>query len=64
MFDFQRLFVISKFRVFILAGKSPNSLKVERSVHLLNVKAIQVLSQDEVRIVFFNVKLDKSDIYA
>lgn len=52
MFDFQRLFVISKFRVFILAGKSPNSLKVERSVHLLNVKAIQVLSQDEVRIVF------------
>ncbi|VDO84435.1 unnamed protein product [Heligmosomoides polygyrus] len=43
-----RIFVISKFRVFLLNGKSPSSLKIDRSYHILNVKSINIGKDDEV----------------
>ena len=39
-----RFFVVSKFRVFLLAGKSVGSLKVERSFNVLALKSLQVVS--------------------
>ncbi|ETN72358.1 leucine Rich repeat-containing domain protein, partial [Necator americanus] len=47
-----RIFVISKFRLFILSGKSPSSLKIDRSYHLLSIKSVNILNNDEVAIAF------------
>ncbi|EYB97063.1 hypothetical protein Y032_0143g2366 [Ancylostoma ceylanicum] len=47
-----RIFVISKFRLFLLSGKSPSSLKIERSYHVLHIKSISVLNNEEVAIIF------------
>ncbi|KIH66077.1 hypothetical protein ANCDUO_03598 [Ancylostoma duodenale] len=47
-----RIFVISKFRLFLLSGKSPSSLKIERSYHILHIKSISVLNNEEVAIIF------------
>ncbi|XGW24929.1 hypothetical protein V3C99_006403 [Haemonchus contortus] len=43
-----RIFVISKFRIFLLNGKSPSSLKIDKSFHILNVKSLSALKDDEV----------------
>ena len=40
-----RFFVISKFRVFILHGKSPVHLKVDKKFNILNLRSIQVVAQ-------------------
>ncbi|CAI2311134.1 unnamed protein product [Caenorhabditis sp. 36 PRJEB53466] len=42
-----RIFIISKFRVFLLMGKTTSSLKVEKSFHVLTIKAIHVINEDE-----------------
>ncbi|KAJ1374635.1 LRR [Parelaphostrongylus tenuis] len=47
-----RIFVISKFRLFLLTGKSPSSLKIDRSYHILAVKSINALKSEEVAISF------------
>ncbi|CAD6184749.1 unnamed protein product [Caenorhabditis auriculariae] len=47
-----RILVLSKFRVFFLSGKAPGSLKVEKSFHLLSIKALQVVKEDELSITF------------
>ncbi|PIO70869.1 leucine Rich repeat-containing domain protein [Teladorsagia circumcincta] len=47
-----RIFVISKFRIFLLNGKSPSSLKIDKSYHILNVKSLSALKDDEVAISF------------
>ncbi|CAO4361380.1 unnamed protein product [Caenorhabditis nigoni] len=43
-----RIFIISKFRIFLLMGKTTSSLKIEKSFHVLTIKAIHVISDDEV----------------
>ena len=40
-----RFFVISKFRIFILYGKSPVHLKVDKKFNILNLRSIQVVPQ-------------------
>ncbi|KAE9421704.1 hypothetical protein Angca_003133 [Angiostrongylus cantonensis] len=47
-----RIFVISKFRIFLLTGKSPSSLKIDRSYHILAIKSINTLKGEEVAISF------------
>lgn len=47
-----RIFVISKFRLFLLTGKSPPSLKIDRSYHILAIKSISTLKGEEVAILF------------
>uniref|UniRef100_A0A1I7U4H1 Carm_PH domain-containing protein n=1 Tax=Caenorhabditis tropicalis TaxID=1561998 RepID=A0A1I7U4H1_9PELO len=37
-----RIFIISKFRIFLLMGKTTSSLKIEKSFHVLTIKALQV----------------------
>lgn len=43
-----RIFIISKFRIFLLMGKTTSSLKIEKSFHVLTIKAIHVIADDEV----------------
>lgn len=43
-----RIFIISKFRIFLLMGKTTSSLKIEKSFHVLTIKAIHVISEEEV----------------
>ncbi|VDK48015.1 unnamed protein product [Anisakis simplex] len=43
-----RIFTLSKFRVFIVHGKTPASIKVDRCFHLLSIKTMQILSDNEV----------------
>ncbi|VDD93574.1 unnamed protein product [Enterobius vermicularis] len=43
-----RIFALSKFRFFILSGKSPQSLKIERSFHILYIRSVQVNGEKEV----------------
>uniref|UniRef100_A0A915PT12 CARMIL pleckstrin homology domain-containing protein n=1 Tax=Setaria digitata TaxID=48799 RepID=A0A915PT12_9BILA len=43
-----RIFALSKFRVFILHGKTPSSLKIDRTFHILSIRAIQITSDSEV----------------
>ncbi|EGT50212.1 CBN-CRML-1 protein [Caenorhabditis brenneri] len=43
-----RIFIISKFRIFLLMGKTTSSLKIEKSFHVLTIKAIHVTSEEEV----------------
>uniref|UniRef100_A0A914Y306 CARMIL pleckstrin homology domain-containing protein n=1 Tax=Panagrolaimus superbus TaxID=310955 RepID=A0A914Y306_9BILA len=40
----QKFFVISKFRVFILHGKTPLHLKIDKKFNLLSLRAIQVIA--------------------
>ncbi|WKX92118.1 hypothetical protein Q1695_010278 [Nippostrongylus brasiliensis] len=47
-----KIFVISKFRIFLLSGKSPSSLKIDRSYHILNVKSLSIVKEDEVAVSF------------
>lgn len=42
-----KILVISKFRVFLISGRTPSTLKVERSFHLLNIRGIS--ATEEVR---------------
>lgn len=48
----QKIFIISKFRLFFLSGKSTASLKIDKSFHVLTVKAIHVLKEDELAITY------------
>lgn len=43
-----RIFIISKFRIFFLMGKTTSSLKIEKSFHVLAIKAIHVISEEEL----------------
>ena len=43
-----RVLVLSKFRVFLLTGKSSHNLKVDKAFHLLSIRAIEVASGPEV----------------
>ncbi|EFO22296.2 leucine Rich Repeat family protein [Loa loa] len=43
-----RIFALSKFRVFILHGKTPSSLKIDRTFHILSIRVIQIVNDNEV----------------
>ncbi|VDK72331.1 unnamed protein product [Onchocerca ochengi] len=43
-----RIFALSKFRVFILHGKTPSSLKIDRTFHILSIRVIQIINDNEV----------------
>lgn len=43
-----RIFALSKFRVFILHGKTPSSLKIDRTFHILAIRIIQIVNDNEV----------------
>uniref|UniRef100_A0A8R1DP24 Carm_PH domain-containing protein n=1 Tax=Caenorhabditis japonica TaxID=281687 RepID=A0A8R1DP24_CAEJA len=43
-----RIFIISKFRIFLLLGKTTSSLKIEKSFHVLTIKALHVISDEEL----------------
>ncbi|CAJ0946514.1 unnamed protein product, partial [Mesorhabditis belari] len=43
-----RVVALSKFRVFLLQGKTPGSLKVDRSFHVLTIRMIHVISEEEL----------------
>ncbi|VDM49547.1 unnamed protein product [Toxocara canis] len=43
-----RIFALSKFRIFIVHGKTPASVKVDRYFHLLSIRSIQILNDTEV----------------
>lgn len=43
-----RIFALSKFRVFILHGKTPSSLKIDRTFHILSIRGIQIINDNEV----------------
>ncbi|CAB3407376.1 unnamed protein product [Caenorhabditis bovis] len=57
-----RIFVISKFRVFILAGKTTGSLKIEKSFHVLSIKSIHVVKEDEISILVDDVMHKKKTV--
>ncbi|KJH42166.1 leucine Rich repeat-containing domain protein [Dictyocaulus viviparus] len=42
-----RIFVISKFRIFLLIGKTPSALKIDRSFHILSIKSMNVTKNGE-----------------
>lgn len=46
-----RFLVISKFRLFLLTGKNANSLKIDRSYHILQIKSLCVLSENETALM-------------
>ncbi|GMT28346.1 hypothetical protein PFISCL1PPCAC_19643, partial [Pristionchus fissidentatus] len=46
-----RFLVISKFRLFLLTGKNANSLKIDRSYHILHIKSMCVLSDNEIALM-------------
>ncbi|CAJ0574274.1 unnamed protein product, partial [Mesorhabditis spiculigera] len=43
-----RVIALSKFRVFLLQGKTPGSIKIDRSFHVLTIRSIQIVSEDEL----------------
>ncbi|TKR93236.1 hypothetical protein L596_007730 [Steinernema carpocapsae] len=44
-----KIFAISKFRIFILSGKTPQSLKPpDKSYHVLSIRQLQVVSDSEL----------------
>ncbi|MCP9260280.1 Leucine-rich repeat-containing protein 16A [Dirofilaria immitis] len=43
-----RIFALSKFRVFILHGKTPSSLKIDRTFHILSIRVIQIINDNEM----------------
>ncbi|MFH4973889.1 hypothetical protein AB6A40_000598 [Gnathostoma spinigerum] len=43
-----RIFALSKFRIFILSGKTTVSLKIDRCFHLLSIRSINILSETEL----------------
>ncbi|CAG9529719.1 unnamed protein product [Cercopithifilaria johnstoni] len=43
-----RIFALSKFRVFILHGKTPSSLKIDRTFHILSIRVVQIVNDNEV----------------
>ncbi|CAI5440048.1 unnamed protein product [Caenorhabditis angaria] len=45
-----RIFVISKFRIFFLIGKTTSSLKIEKSFHVLTIRSIHLVKEDEISI--------------
>uniref|UniRef100_A0A0N5BWB5 Carm_PH domain-containing protein n=1 Tax=Strongyloides papillosus TaxID=174720 RepID=A0A0N5BWB5_STREA len=47
-----KFFVISKFRLFILNGKASTSLKIEKSFNILSIRAINILSNNQLSISF------------
>ncbi|GMR53449.1 hypothetical protein PMAYCL1PPCAC_23644, partial [Pristionchus mayeri] len=46
-----RFLVISKFRLFLLTGKNANSLKIDRSYHILQIKSACILSENETALM-------------
>ncbi|GMT00488.1 hypothetical protein PENTCL1PPCAC_22662, partial [Pristionchus entomophagus] len=46
-----RILVISKFRLFLLTGKNANSLKIDRSYHILHIKSMCILSENETALM-------------
>uniref|UniRef100_A0A1I7YRM4 Carm_PH domain-containing protein n=1 Tax=Steinernema glaseri TaxID=37863 RepID=A0A1I7YRM4_9BILA len=45
----QKIFAISKFRIFILSGKTPQSLKPpDKSYHVLSIRQMQVVNDNEL----------------
>uniref|UniRef100_F1KRJ3 Leucine-rich repeat-containing protein 16A n=1 Tax=Ascaris suum TaxID=6253 RepID=F1KRJ3_ASCSU len=68
-----RILALSKFRVFIVHGKTPASIKVDRFFHLLSIRSIQLLNDAEVcigldenasgkRRVFFRCEMPARDL--
>uniref|UniRef100_A0A0K0EBP0 Carm_PH domain-containing protein n=1 Tax=Strongyloides stercoralis TaxID=6248 RepID=A0A0K0EBP0_STRER len=45
-----KFFVISKFRLFLVNGKTPTSLKIEKSFNILCVRAINLTSNNQLSI--------------
>ncbi|KAF8366808.1 crml-1 [Pristionchus pacificus] len=46
-----RLLVISKFRLFLLFGHKASSLKIDRSYHILHIKSMCVVSENETALM-------------
>lgn len=47
-----KIIVISKFRVFLIGGRSPASLKIEKSFHLLAIREISISGTDEATVTY------------
>ncbi|CEF65531.2 Leucine-rich repeat, ribonuclease inhibitor subtype-containing protein [Strongyloides ratti] len=47
-----KFFVISKFRLFLVNGKTSTSLKIEKSFNILCIRAINILSNNQLSISF------------
>ncbi|VDN05498.1 unnamed protein product [Thelazia callipaeda] len=58
-----RIFVLTKFRVFILHGKTPSSLKIDRTFHILSIRVIQVVNDHEVCFILDESYLAKRRIF-